>query len=136
MAIIDKGKLGRYFINFKVNSTDIKQGSARTSLKDPLCCWRDWNCFYSNEKISEYPTCGNSISLLNFLFNLNLKLNHVIINLIDQVIVTNLKTTKPLIEKSFRIKLIEKKFQPNFLFGTSLKLNHTIVFLTWFNWLN
>jgi hypothetical protein len=35
MAIIDKGKLARYFITFEVNSPNIKEGSARTGLKDP-----------------------------------------------------------------------------------------------------
>jgi hypothetical protein len=47
MAIIDKGKLARYFLTFEVNSPNIKQGSARTSLKDPLSCWRDYILFFT-----------------------------------------------------------------------------------------
>jgi hypothetical protein len=65
--------------------------------------------FYNNKKISEYQlvTIGK-FSLFSFLFSLKLKLNYIIVNLIDQVVLTDLKTIQSVIKKNLRIKLIEK----------------------------
>jgi hypothetical protein len=51
---------------------------------------------------------NSEISLFNFLFSLNLKLNHIIVNLIDKVVLADLKTIQSVIKKALRIKLIEK----------------------------
>jgi hypothetical protein len=63
--------------------------------------------FYNNKKNSEYQTCHDR-KMLKSLY-INLKLNYIIVNLIDKVVLADLMTIQSVIKKALRIKLIEKK---------------------------